>query len=55
MASAARTLICRNCRTEAPLRPQHACYDCFGPLEINYDLDVLRNIKIGRASCRERV
>jgi len=44
VASAARTLICRNCRTEAPLRPQHACYDCFGPLEINYDLDVLRHI-----------
>ena len=44
VASAARTLICRNCRTEAPLRPQHACYDCFGPLEINYDLDVLRRV-----------
>src|SRR5258706_4875366 len=34
---AARALICRNCGTEVPLRPQHACYDCFGPLEVRYD------------------
>ncbi len=36
-ASAARCLICRNCGTETPLRPQHACYQCFGPLEVGYD------------------
>ena len=35
--SAARVLVCRNCGTEVPLRPQHACYDCFGPLEVGYD------------------
>jgi threonine synthase len=40
-ASAARCLSCRNCGTEAPLRAQHACYACFGPLEIAYDQAVL--------------
>src|SRR5262245_17750931 len=35
--NAARCLVCRNCGTEAPLRPQHACYSCFGPLEVGYD------------------
>ena len=44
MASAARALICRNCRTETPLQPQHACYECFGPLEVSYDPDVLRQV-----------
>src|SRR5262245_15093978 len=42
--NAARCLICRNCGTEAPLRPQHACYSCFGPLEVDYDPAVLRGI-----------
>src|SRR3954468_1743621 len=42
--SAARCLICRNCGTEAPLRPQHACYECFGPLEVGYDADVLAQV-----------
>jgi len=37
VASPARCLICRNCGAEAPLRPQHACYECFGPLEVGYD------------------
>jgi threonine synthase len=37
VASAARCLICRNCGTEVPLRAQHACYACFGPLEVAYD------------------
>jgi threonine synthase len=36
-ASAARCLVCRNCGAEAPLRAQHACYECFGPLEVGYD------------------
>jgi len=44
VASAARSLICRNCRAEAPLRPQHACYECFGPLEIAYDADVIGRV-----------
>jgi threonine synthase len=30
-------LVCRNCGATYPLGPQHACYECFGPLEIGYD------------------
>jgi threonine synthase len=41
MTSAARALICRSCRTETPLQPQHACYECFGPLEVSYDAEML--------------
>src|SRR5262245_66336399 len=48
-ASPARCLICRNCGAEVPLRPQHACFECFGPLEVGYDEDVLR------AVTRERI
>ena len=44
MASAARCLICRNCGTEAPLRAQHACYQCFGPLEVAYDAEALARV-----------
>ena len=40
-ASPARCLVCRNCGAEVPLRPQHACFDCFGPLEVGYDGAVL--------------
>jgi threonine synthase len=48
MASAARCLICRNCGTEAPLRAQHACYQCFGPLEIEYDATALASVTRGQ-------
>jgi threonine synthase len=48
MASAARCLICRNCGTEAPLRAQHACYQCFGPLEIAYDATALASVTRGQ-------
>jgi len=34
--SSARCLTCRNCAAEYPLAAQHACYECFGPLEISY-------------------
>lgn len=44
MGSPARCLICRNCGAEAPLRPQHACYECFGPLEVGYDPDALAGV-----------
>jgi threonine synthase len=44
VASAARALICRNCRAETPLQPQHACYECFGPLELSYDDAVLSRV-----------
>lgn len=42
--SAARCLVCRNCGAQAPLRPQHACYECFGPLEVGYDADLLAQV-----------
>jgi threonine synthase len=44
VASPARCLACRNCGAEVPLRPQHACFACFGPLEIAYDADALRRV-----------
>jgi threonine synthase len=40
--SAARHLVCRGCGARFPLAAQHACYECFGPLEVGYDPDVLR-------------
>jgi len=43
-ASPARCLVCRGCGTEYPLAAQHACYECFGPLEVGYDLDALRRV-----------
>src|SRR5215831_13460578 len=43
-ASAARCLVCRNCGNETPLRPQHACYECFGPLEVGYDSAALAQV-----------
>jgi threonine synthase len=42
--SAARCLVCRNCGTQVPLRPQHACYECFGPLEVGYDAAALATV-----------
>jgi threonine synthase len=44
VTSAARCLICRNCATEAPLRAQHACHRCFGPLEVGYDTEALARV-----------
>jgi threonine synthase len=35
--SPARALVCRACSARYPLAAQHACYDCFGPLEVDYD------------------
>jgi threonine synthase len=40
----ARALVCRGCGTEYPLAAQHACYECFGPLEIGYHTDLLRTV-----------
>jgi threonine synthase len=31
-------LSCRECGHAAPIGAQHACPDCFGPLEVSYDL-----------------
>jgi threonine synthase len=43
-ASPARVLACRGCDAEYPLAAQHACFECFGPLEVRYDLDALRAV-----------
>ena len=42
--SPARALVCRGCGARSPLAAQHACYECFGPLEIAYDLDAFRKV-----------
>jgi threonine synthase len=42
--SPARALVCRGCGAEYPLAAQHACFDCFGPLEVGYHLDKLRAV-----------
>src|SRR6266568_2097559 len=34
----ARALACRECGTSVDLGGQHACPECFGPLEVRYDL-----------------
>jgi len=36
-----RGLVCRNCRRAAPLGLAYVCDACFGPLEIDYDLDAI--------------
>ncbi|WP_305787555.1 threonine synthase [Symbioplanes lichenis] len=42
--SPARALVCRGCGTEFPLAAQHACYECFGPLEVAYDTEALAKV-----------
>src|SRR5256714_5769611 len=42
--SAARALVCRGCGTEFPLAAQHACFECFGPLEVAYDTAALKRV-----------
>jgi threonine synthase len=43
-SSPASGLICRNCGAGYPLGAQHACFDCFGPLEIGYDESLLARV-----------
>ncbi|BCB85544.1 threonine synthase [Phytohabitans suffuscus] len=43
-ASPARALACRGCGKEYPLVAQHACYECFGPLEVAYDQAALARV-----------
>ena len=38
---AARGLACRECGAERPLEALNACAECFGPLEVVYDLPQL--------------
>src|SRR6195952_4143227 len=40
----ATSLICRNCGATYPLSPQHVCIECFGPVEMGYDDDLLRKV-----------
>jgi threonine synthase len=42
--SAARELACRGCGARFPLAAQHACYQCFGPLEVEYDAAALKRV-----------
>ena len=42
--SPARALVCRGCGAEYPLAAQHACYQCFGPLEVAYDQAALARV-----------
>src|SRR2546421_11988673 len=42
--SAARDLVCRGCGARFPLAAQHACHECFGPLEVGYDESALRKV-----------
>jgi threonine synthase len=42
--SPASALVCRNCGASYPLGAQHACFECFGPLEIGYDTDALARV-----------
>jgi threonine synthase len=39
--SPARGLVCRNCGATFGLIAEHACAECFGPLEVDYDKDLL--------------
>ncbi|MFD0788638.1 threonine synthase, partial [Micromonospora azadirachtae] len=43
-ASPARALVCRACQARYPLAAQHACYECFGPLEVDYDSAALATV-----------
>src|ERR1700712_5745196 len=43
-ASPAAALVCRNCGARYPLGAQHACFECFGPLEIGYDEVALASV-----------
>jgi threonine synthase len=42
--SPASSLVCRNCGASYPLGAQHACFECFGPLEIGYDPAALARV-----------
>jgi len=43
-AGPARALVCRACGAQYPLAAQHACYECFGPLEVDYDPAALARV-----------
>lgn len=39
-----KALRCRECGSEYPIEPLHVCEYCFGPLEVEYDYDVLSKL-----------
>src|SRR4051795_8104066 len=43
-ANPARGLVCRNCGATFGLIAEHACAECFGPLEVDYDPEVMRAV-----------
>src|SRR5690348_6348854 len=42
--SPAKGLVCRNCGATFGLIAEHACAQCFGPLEVEYDHDLLKAV-----------
>src|SRR3954463_13155121 len=42
--SPAKGLVCRNCGATFGLIAEHACAECFGPLEVDYDSDLLKAV-----------
>jgi threonine synthase len=40
--SRVKSLKCRECEEEYPIEPINVCEFCFGPLEVNYDYDLIR-------------
>jgi threonine synthase len=44
LTNPADALVCRNCGASYPLGAQHACFECFGPLEIGYHADRLAQV-----------
>src|SRR3954468_21744596 len=42
--SPAKGLVCRNCGATFGLIAEHACAECFGPLEVDYDKDLLKAV-----------
>src|SRR5829696_1013482 len=40
----ARGLVCRNCGATFGLIAEHACAECFGPLEVDYDPDIMKAV-----------
>ena len=44
LPSPASALVCRNCGATYPLGAHHACFECFGPLEIGYDATAMATV-----------
>ena len=40
----AKGLVCRNCGATFGLIAEHACAECFGPLEVDYDPEAMRAV-----------